>query len=336
MGFYNMNTGDAPYFKFMAQHYAISDNYHQSIMGGTGANFLALVTGHAGFHNSDGVLSMPPDNVIDNEFGKDITVSQIENPDPQPGLENTNWYTEDGYRGGSYVKCADPSEPGVKAIWDYLDSIKVNPNCEKDTYYLVNNYNLGYTPDGKPVDLSKSPYTLPPQPASLPTIADALSTKGVSWKWYTGGRGADGSKTTSEYCGICDPLIGFTSIITTSLKNNLQDVTEFYKAVKDEAKFPAVAFVRPFESMAGHPANAITSSFENFVTNLINMVKDNQALWEKTAILITTDEGGGYYDSGYIQIVDFFGDGTRIPLIAVSPYAKEGYVDHTYYDGRIS
>ncbi len=51
-----------------------------------------------------------------------------------------------------------------------------------------------------------------------------------------------------------------------------------------------------------------------------------------TAIFITTDEGGGYYDSGYIQPVDFFGDGTRIPLIAVSPYAKKGYVDHTYYD----
>jgi phospholipase C len=53
---------------------------------------------------------------------------------------------------------------------------------------------------------------------------------------------------------------------------------------------------------------------------------------EKTAILITYDEGGGYYDSGYIQPVDFFGDGTRIPLIAVSPYAKKGFVDHTYYD----
>ena len=43
MGFFNMNTGDAPFFKQMADFYAISDNYHQPIMGGTGANFLALV-----------------------------------------------------------------------------------------------------------------------------------------------------------------------------------------------------------------------------------------------------------------------------------------------------
>jgi phospholipase C len=44
------------------------------------------------------------------------------------------------------------------------------------------------------------------------------------------------------------------------------------------------------------------------------------------------DEGGGYYDSGYIQTIDFFGDGKRIPLIVVSPYAKRGYVEHTYPD----
>jgi phospholipase C len=61
-------------------------------------------------------------------------------------------------------------------------------------------------------------------------------------------------------------------------------------------------------------------------------VQSNPALWSSTAIFITTDEGGCYYDSGYIQLLDFFGDGTRIPFIAVSHYAKSGYVDHTYYD----
>ena len=71
---------------------------------------------------------------------------------------------------------------------------------------------------------------------------------------------------------------------------------------------------------------------EMFLQDLIDQVKSNPELWESTAIFITTDEGGGYYDSGYIQAVDFFGDGTRIPFIAVSPYAKKGYVDHTYYD----
>ena len=49
-----------------------------------------------------------------------------------------------------------------------------------------------------------------------------------------------------------------------------------------------------------------------------------------TAIFITFDEGGGYYDSGYVQPLDFFGDGTRIPLIVVSPYVKAGHISHDY------
>jgi len=166
---------------------------------------------------------------------------------------------------------------------------------------------------------------------SLPTIADALSAKGVSWKWYSGGRGTNGSATAADYCGICDPLTGFTSIMTTSLKNNLQEVDNLYDDIKG-GTVPAVAFVRPLEQLAGHPANAILALYENFVTNLVNMVHDQPDLWNNTAILVTYDEGGGYYDTGYIQPVDFFGDGTRIPLIAVSPYAKKGFVDHTYYD----
>ena len=58
-------------------------------------------------------------------------------------------------------------------------------------------------------------------------------------------------------------------------------------------------------------------------------------LWKDTAIFITFDEGGGYYDSGYVQPLDFFGDGTRIPLIVVSPYTKGGHISHEYYRSRL-
>ena len=44
------------------------------------------------------------------------------------------------------------------------------------------------------------------------------------------------------------------------------------------------------------------------------------------------DEGGGYYDSGYVQPLDYFGDGTRIPMIVVSPFSKGGHISHTYTD----
>ena len=62
------------------------------------------------------------------------------------------------------------------------------------------------------------------------------------------------------------------------------------------------------------------------------MVKANPALAKSTAVFITNDEGGGYYDSGFLQPLDYFGDGTRIPLIVVSAYSKGGYVVHSYAD----
>ncbi len=318
MGFYNMSRGDAPDFKAMADDYAISDNYHQFVMGGTGANFIAIASADVAFHNANGTPDVPPAN-------------QIENPDPQPGTNN--FYKQDGYRGGSYVNCADATQPGVGPIMDYLASLPGHAfnrgNCAPHTYYLVNNYGTGYTPTGTPKPLGADKFTLPPQ--TMPTIAEALSAKGISWKWYSGGRN-DGVSTTNEYCTICDPFTFFKGVMTTSLKNNLQDVTQFYQDVTHDATLPAVSFIRPFESMAGHPANATMPDFEHFVADIINRVKQNKKAWAKTAIIVTTDEGGGYYDSGYIQPIDFFGDGTRIPLIVVSPYAKKSHVDHVYND----
>ena len=61
-------------------------------------------------------------------------------------------------------------------------------------------------------------------------------------------------------------------------------------------------------------------------------MKANPSLWNDTAIFITFDDGGGYWDSGYVQPIDFFGDGTRIPMIVVSKYATGGHINHTYAD----
>ena len=341
MGFYNMNPftdaagnkqpGDAATFKSLADQYAISDNYHQAIMGGTGANFLALVTADAAFFTNpntlDGSAAVPYSN-------------QIENPDPMPGTNN--YYTQDGYGGGSYVNCADPSQPGVASVDQQLYRQGVhNKRCEAGHYYLLNNYNMYWNQtSSNPRPLGPNQFTLPPQ--SVPTIADDLSTHGVSWKYYSADRGNDPTVFATSvdgvalpfhsYCGICDPLTGFSSIMKNPAKEaNLQNYGAFLNDVHNST-LPAVSFVRPFEALAGHPADSTTDLYEKFIEDLIAKVKSNPQLWQSTAIFITTDEGGGYYDSGYIQAVDFFGDGTRIPFIAVSPYVKKGFVDHTYYD----
>jgi acid phosphatase len=318
MGFYSMSHGDAPYFRELAQNFAIADNYHQSVMGGTGANFIALSTGHAAVYLDAGQPAVPPS-------------AQIENPDPRAGTNN--WYTHSGYRSGSYVACADAMQPGVKTIRDHLAALpyKVfkDGNCVPGSYYLVNNYDTGYTFDGTPKELGSAKFIVPPQLA--PNIGTALSKANVSWKWYSGGR-IGGAIDKDLYCSICDPLTHSTAVMTTSLRSNLQGVDALFRDLGDEQSLPAVSFVIPPNPESGHPAYSTVAALEGFVMQLVTKAKANSTIWSKTAILVTTDEGGGYYDSGYIQILDFFGDGTRVPLIAISPFAKRGYVDHTYYD----
>ncbi len=331
MGFFNMSTGDAPIFKSLADEYAISDNYHQAIMGGTGANFQALVTGYAAFFTDptklDGSVATPYAN-------------QIENPNPVAGTNN--YFTEDGYSGGSYVNCADSTQPGVDAVNGQLKAQGVHKNnCETDHYYLVNNYNLYWNQTSSVVrTLGSSSFTLPPQTA--PTIADVLTNNGISWKYYSADRGTDTTVFSNSvdgvpvpfhsYCGICDPLTGYSTIMNNPTEEaKLQNYGAFLADVQN-GTLPAVSYVRPFEALAGHPADSNADLYELFIQDLIAQVKSNPALWADTAIIITTDEGGGYYDSGYVQAVDFFGDGTRIPFLVVSPYAKKGHVDHTYND----
>jgi phospholipase C len=178
-----------------------------------------------------------------------------------------------------------------------------------------------YSPLGE-LALGADKFLLPPQ--TIPHIGDALTAAGISWKWYSGGRN-DGKNVDKEYCAMCDTPSFFTSTMTGPDKNKLQDLHQFYVDVKkDEKSFPAVSYIAPYDSLSGHPGYAVESSFDELAADVIARVKANPELWKKTAILITFDEGGGYYDSGYVQFIDFFGDGTRIPLVAVSPYAKKG------------
>ncbi|MGH8802782.1 MAG: alkaline phosphatase family protein [Casimicrobiaceae bacterium] len=317
MGFYDMAAGDAAYFAKLARTYALADNDHQPIMGGTGANYFALATGDVAVFLDDGKPTRPPEN-------------RIENPEPLAGT--ANWYTQPG-RAGSYTGCADLSQPGVRAIRDFLARLPYRTwrdgDCAPGAYYLVNNYPPAYRFDGALRWKTLHSPVLPPQ--TMPNVATLLSAAGVSWKWYSGGRVGDGVDK-ARYCPICDPLTRFTSVMTTGLRTNLQGLDAFERDLADAATFPAVSFVVPPNADSGHPALSTVAAFEAFVRDLVGNVEAHPELWKSSAILITTDESGGSWDSGYIQTLDFFGDGTRIPLIAVSPWARKGYVDHTYYD----
>ncbi|HYL04325.1 MAG TPA: alkaline phosphatase family protein [Steroidobacteraceae bacterium] len=358
MGFYNMLQGDAAYTKYLADHYAFSDNYHQPAMGGTGLDSIMLFFGDAiWFSDGKGHAATPPHDVTVFAGTPDAgVVDQIENPNPQPGTNN--WYAEDGYGGGgfgspvygggSYTECADPDQPGVAPIVAYLRSLPrpIAPNCEPGHYYLLNNYNPGYFGDGSNAYTDhyvyNTPFTVPP--TSQRSIGDVLLERGVSWKSYNdqwneyltdkyqlnyGTVGAD----SDQYCNICNGFQYQTQIMANAAVRtaHIVDTLELYSDIAN-GTLPAVSFVKPSGWVDGHPASSKWDLYEGFVKKIVDAVRANPALWQSTAIFITTDEGGGYYDSGYVQPLDFFGDGTRIPLLVVSPHTRPGHVSHQYAD----
>ena len=199
MGFYNVQQGDVPYFKMLADTYSMSDNFHQSVEGGTGANHIMLGTGDAiWFSDGNGNPLQPPHNQMVAAGSPNAgVVDEIENPNPLHNPPTNNWYIQDGYGGGSYGSpsygggsysaCADTSQPGVKAIVDYLTSLNVKPNCDAGHYYLLNNYNPGYYGDGTNAyaDISNplnTVFTIPP--SSVRNIGDALLKKDISFAYF--------------------------------------------------------------------------------------------------------------------------------------------------------
>jgi phospholipase C len=352
MGFYNVLQGDAPYFKYLADNFSMSDNFHQSVMGGTGANHIMLGTGDAiYFSDRNGNPAKPPHNQLVAAGSPNAgVVDEVENPNPQPGTNN--WYTEDGYGGGSYgspsygggsyVNCANPTQPGVGVVRDFLQSLSINSRCQGGRYYLVNNYNPGYYGDGRNAyaDISnpnETVFTIPP--STVRNIGDEMIENHVSWAYYGDQwkqylNNPDLNYVTADntYCNICNPFQYSTSIMTSAAgRSHLKDTTLLYQQIQN-GNLPAVSFVKPDGWLDGHPASSKLNLFEGFVKKIVDGVKANPELWQSTAIVVTFDEGGGYYDSGYIQPLDFFGDGTRIPTLVVSPWTKPGHISHTYTD----
>ena len=350
MGFYNVLNGDAPYMKLLADQFTLSDNFHQSIMGGTGANHITLGTGDSlWYSDGQGNPLVPPHNKQVGGGAHVGIVDEIENPDPAVG--SNNWYTEDGYGGGggstpvfgggSYVNCSDINQHGVSTVLNYLSQLpyEVDPKCEPEHYYLVNNYNPGFFGDGtvsNPNDPKGTPFTIPP--SSVRNIGDELLENDISWKYYGDLWNLYLTDPFQElpqdvYCTICNPFAYSTSIMTNAAvrTTHIQDTVNLYEDIAS-GNLPAVSFVKPSGFVDGHPASSKLDLFEGFVQKIVDGVQANKDLWKDTVIFVTFDEGGGYYDSGYVQPLDFFGDGTRIPLLAISQFTQGGHVSHSYGD----
>jgi phospholipase C/arylsulfatase A-like enzyme len=240
-----------------------------------------------------------------------------------------------------------PIPAGFRSSWDPVTRTLTDSNLTLDGKYVVNTTFAAQAPHPSNVTPDKLLAPIndndPSRPDYTPTIGDRLDAAGVSWKWYSGG-------WDDALAGHADPLFQFHHQPFAYYANyapfnpdgtlnpdhtgpdaHLQDENNFFADLAS-GDLPAVSFIKPLGPDNEHPGYASLLAGQQHVADIVHAVQ-NSPEWAHTAIVITYDENGGRWDhvtppSAY----DGWGDGTRVPAIVISPFAKKEYVDHTQHD----
>jgi phospholipase C len=184
-----------------------------------------------------------------------------------------------------------------------------------------------------------------PTPFGWTDITYLLDKHKVSWVYYLDGgaqqraprrqaasrgrrrgrarRARSGQRAGVPY--IWNVLPGFVDVHQDHQDNNVQNLTNFYAAAK-AGTLPAVCWIVPQPADSEHPP-ALVSRGQSYVTSLINAVMQSPD-WESSAIFLTWDDWGGFYDHVVPPTADGEGYGLRVPGLVISPYARKGYIDH--------
>jgi phospholipase C len=163
-----------------------------------------------------------------------------------------------------------------------------------------------------------------------------LHEYGVSWRYYIfTGDEPDCEVDSNVSCapvhqgprtpGIWNPLPAFTDVTQDGQLDDIQSLSAFFDAAR-AGKLPAVSWIVPQRKVSEHPQSLVSAGQTN-VTGLINAIMSSPD-WSSTAIFLSWDDWGGFYDSFVPPVVDHIGYGMRVPGIVISPYAKKGYIDH--------
>ncbi len=167
-------------------------------------------------------------------------------------------------------------------------------------------------------------------------ITYLLHKQHVSWAYYVGaGAQADCVNPSVPSCppvrqsagaaSLWNPLPRFTDVKKDGQLGNIEPASSFYTAAKD-GTLPSVSWIVPNGANSEHPPHLVSAG-QTYVTGLINAIMQSPD-WKSTAVFLTWDDWGGFYDQMVPPAVDENGYGLRVPAIVISPYAKRGYVDH--------
>jgi phospholipase C len=163
-----------------------------------------------------------------------------------------------------------------------------------------------------------------------------LHKEGVSWGYYVfkgsqpdcdddAAMSCPPKKQSARTPGIWNPLPYFDTVKDDDQLGNIKPMSDFYTAARD-GTLPAVSWVIPNSRVSEHPP-ALISRGQSYVTGLINAVMQGPD-WPSTAIFVSWDDWGGFYDHVVPPTVDASGYGLRVPGLVISPYARHGVVDH--------
>ena len=203
------------------------------------------------------------------------------------------------------------------------------------------------------VGKTRTPLAKPnnPHPYAWTEITWLLHHFGVSWGWYLDNGAAPlgewGKKprfvlkhgaqllalphvtaATPSLQGvprIWNVLPGFTDVGQDQQNGNIQNLGNFFAAAH-AGTLPSVSWIMPDKKDSEHPP-ALISTGQSYVTNIINAVMRSPD-WKSSAIFVTWDDWGGFYDHVVPPNIDKLGYGIRVPGLVISPYAKQGYIDH--------
>jgi phospholipase C len=237
------------------------------------------------------------------------------------------------------------------AIDDNFFSSEMGPSLPNHLYIVsgTNGPATSTHPTESWIDSSRHVITNPPnlapaqwQPGltfTWATMAQELTLANVSWAWYNGRNAYD-----PTFADIWDvlPLFSYFQNNVNVLNQHVEPTTSFASDVKD-GKLPAVSWIIPNQfkppdyptackgiDVSEHPP-ARSDCGMDYVAYLVNQVMQSP-YWSSTAIVITWDDYGGFYDHVAPPQVDTYGEGFRVPTLVISSWAKHAYVDSTLYE----
>ena len=244
------------------------------------------------------------------------------------GLMN-GFYQEDGNRTMAYY---DGS--GLPQVWDLASYFDLNYNffssamsySEPNHLYAV----AAYSPKTEDVD------SIAPLNLTYPEIGTAMTNAGVTWGYFrynwndskdcTGNYNSQSRLFTAGGSdGYWEGEVQFRAVQNTAVEcSSLGNIKDFENGLATNT-LPQVSFVIPEPSESGHPGQGTWQANQQFITSVINDIEQS-SIWPHSVTYVTWDDYGGYYDGVVPVQLDEFGDGFRVPLIAISPYTIQGLI----------